>query len=85
MGLRLNIVISHLPTCAFSTTSTPYITGVRYCSAMTSIIKIYRQILYYKVVPELSDLLLSLVMGIVFIVIGELLFTKLQKGFAEEF
>ena len=26
-----------------------------------------------------------LVMGIVFIVIGELLFTKLQKGFAEEF
>ena len=50
---------------------------------MTSIIKIYRQILYYKVVPELSDLLLSLVMGIVFIVIGELLFTKLQKGFAE--
>jgi len=52
---------------------------------MTSIIKIYRQILYYKVVPELSDLLLSLVMGIVFIVIGELLFTKLQKGFAEEF
>ena len=42
-------------------------------------------ILYYKVVPELSDLLLSLVMGIVFIVIGELLFTKLQKGFAEEF
>lgn len=52
---------------------------------MTPIIKIYRQILYYKEVPDISTLLIALIMGIVFILVGELLFKKLQKGFAENF
>jgi ABC-2 type transport system permease protein len=52
---------------------------------MTPIIKIYRQILYYKEVPHLQTLCFALVMGIVFIIVGELLFHKLQKGFAENF
>jgi ABC-2 type transport system permease protein len=52
---------------------------------MTPIINIYRQILYYKQVPNLSTLVTALCMGIIFIVIGELLFKKLQKGFAENF
>lgn len=52
---------------------------------MTSIIKIYRQILYYKEIPDLQILLLALAMGIAFILFGEFLFKKLQKGFAEEF
>ena len=52
---------------------------------MTPIIKIYRQIIYYGEVPELGSLLLAVIIGIAFIIIGELLFKKLQKGFAEEF
>ena len=52
---------------------------------MTPIIRIYRQIIYYGEVPELHSLLLALIVGIVFIVIGEVMFKKLQKGFAEEF
>ena len=52
---------------------------------MTPIIKIYRQIIYYGEVPELSSLLIAVVVGVVFIVVGEILFKKLQKGFAEEF
>jgi ABC-2 type transport system permease protein len=52
---------------------------------MTPIIKIYRQILYYKEVPHLQTLGLALVMGIVFIFVGAVLFRKLQKGFAENF
>lgn len=52
---------------------------------MTSIIQIYRQILYYKTVPDMESLLLALAMGVVFIIFGEFLFKKLQKGFAEEF
>jgi len=52
---------------------------------MTPIIKIYRQIIYYGEVPELGSLLLAVIIGVVFIIIGELLFKKLQKGFAEEF
>lgn len=52
---------------------------------MTPIIKIYRQIIYYGEVPELSSLLIAVAVGVVFIVVGEILFKRLQKGFAEEF
>ena len=52
---------------------------------MTPIITIYRNILYYQTVPHINTLIEALVIGIVFIVIGELLFKKLQKGFAEQF
>lgn len=52
---------------------------------MTPIISIYRQILYYKEVPHLNTLLVALVIGIVAILVGEILFKKLQKGFAENF
>lgn len=52
---------------------------------MTPIIKIYRQIIYYGEVPELGSLLIAVAVGVVFIVIGEILFKRLQKGFAEEF
>lgn len=52
---------------------------------MTPIIKIYRQIIYYGEVPELCSLLIAVAVGVVFIVVGEILFKRLQKGFAEEF
>jgi ABC-2 type transport system permease protein len=63
----------------------PWLVQLFNINPMTSIIKIYRQILYYKEIPDLKILLLAFGMGILFIVIGEILFTKLQKGFAEEF
>ena len=56
-----------------------------YLNPMTPVIEIYRDILYYKQVPQLNTLLIALGMGIVFVMIGELLFRKLQKGFAENF
>jgi ABC-2 type transport system permease protein len=52
---------------------------------MTPIIEMYREILYYKLVPNLTSLLYVLVIGILFIAIGFLCFNKLQKGFAENF
>lgn len=52
---------------------------------MTPIVTIYRDILYYQNVPKINTLIEALVVGIVFIVVGEILFKKLQKGFAEEF
>lgn len=52
---------------------------------MTPIINIYRQILYYKEVPDLSTLAVAVVTGIVFVVLGAIIFRKLQRGFAEEF
>lgn len=52
---------------------------------MTPIAEMYRQILYYKEIPELTALIYVLVVGIVFIALGFLCFNKLQKGFAENF
>lgn len=52
---------------------------------LTPVIGMYRDILYYKAVPELSSLLWAFGIGIVFILFGNFLFKKLQKGFAENF
>lgn len=51
---------------------------------MTPVITAYRDILYYKTVPNFQTLLSSVVIGIVSIMVGYFVFEKLQKGFAEE-
>lgn len=51
---------------------------------MSPIIVAYQQILYYKQPPELSTLGLALAIGSISLVIGYIVFRKLQKGFAEE-
>lgn len=55
-----------------------------YLNPMTYIISSYREVLYYGRVPEMSLLIPSLVIGIVFLVTGLMFFNKLQKHFAEE-
>lgn len=50
---------------------------------MTSVITAYRDILYYKTIPRLETLLIAVGLGIAFLVIGELIFRRLQRGFAE--
>jgi ABC-2 type transport system permease protein len=51
---------------------------------MTPIVEAYRDILYYKQVPQLQTLALATGLGVFVVVIGSLLFNKLQKGFIEE-
>lgn len=51
---------------------------------MTPIIIAYRDILYYKQVPDIQTLLSATILGLGCIVIGFVLFRKLQRGFAEE-
>jgi ABC-2 type transport system permease protein len=51
---------------------------------MVSVITAYRDILYYKQVPKLETLTTATIMGVVFIVLGSIIFEKLQRGFAEE-
>ena len=51
---------------------------------MTPIIVAYRDILYYKQIPQMGTLLQALVVGVVMLIIGYIVFRKLQKGFAEE-
>ncbi len=51
---------------------------------MTSVIIAYRSILYYKVPPDLTTLLMALLMGTLFLIIGWVVFNRLQKHFVEE-
>lgn len=54
-----------------------------YLNPMTPIISIYRDILYWKVIPDIGTLLYSTVLGVICVVAGYFIFNKLQKGFAE--
>lgn len=51
---------------------------------MTPIIVAYRDILYYKQIPQISTLLHALILGVVFLGFGSIVFDRLQKHFAEE-
>ena len=55
-----------------------------YLNPMTSIIIAYREILYYKQVPNLRILGIGVSFGIVLLIVGWLVFAKLQRRFAEE-
>lgn len=51
---------------------------------MTPIIVAYHQILYYGQAPDMSTLLSAVILGLFFLILGYLVFRKLQRGFAEE-
>lgn len=51
---------------------------------MTYIIEGFRDIFYYQQLPDIQALLIVLGIGVVLCVIGYLVFSKLQRGFAEE-
>lgn len=51
---------------------------------MTHVIECYRTVLYNKAMPDLSTLLFAAVLGIALLIIGCLVFNKLQRHFAEE-
>ncbi len=55
-----------------------------YLNPMTGVIQCYREILYYKRLPELQVLASALIIGIVFLILGYFVFQKLQKRFVEE-
>ncbi|MBQ7027386.1 MAG: ABC transporter permease [Ruminococcus sp.] len=51
---------------------------------MTHVIGCYRDVLYHKQIPDLTSLLSAAGLGILFLFIGCIVFSKLQKHFAEE-
>jgi lipopolysaccharide transport system permease protein len=51
---------------------------------MTAVIVAYRDILYYAQVPLLATLLNAVIMAVAVLVVGYLVFTKIQRYFAEE-
>lgn len=55
-----------------------------YMNPMTPITIAYRDILYYKQVPHLNTLIHACILGIVILIIGNLVFSRLQRSFVEE-
>ncbi|MBQ8928616.1 MAG: ABC transporter permease [Oscillospiraceae bacterium] len=51
---------------------------------MTHVIECYRAVLYEKSIPQLSSLLSAFLLGVLFLVLGWVVFNRLQKHFAEE-
>lgn len=58
--------------------------GIWNLNPLTPIIDAYRDVLYYKVCPDLTSLIKATVIGFVFIVIGYISFRRMQRKFAEE-
>ncbi|MBQ4061879.1 MAG: ABC transporter permease [Christensenellaceae bacterium] len=58
--------------------------GVFNLNPMTPIVTAYRAVLYEGTIPRLETLLAAVGMGVVFFVLGFLIFGKLKKRFAEE-
>ncbi len=50
---------------------------------MTTIIDSYRNIFFYKTMPNMQALLIVGLVSIILLIIGKMIFNKLQKGFAE--
>lgn len=57
---------------------------VFFMNPMTPIICAYHDILYYKQVPGMNDLVQSGTVALIILIIGFLIFAKLERGFAEE-
>lgn len=51
---------------------------------MATLIESYRNILYYKQIPDLLGISIILIFSIVLLFIGTIVFKRLEKGFAEE-
>jgi len=51
---------------------------------MTPVIVAYRDILYYKQVPQLGTLLHGIIFGLILLLVGWIVFERLQRHFAEE-
>lgn len=81
----LNMLWMYLTPILYSITMVPArFLPILLLNPMTSVIVAYREILYYARVPELSTLLSAVVMGLIILMIGYIVFGKLQKDFAEE-
>lgn len=51
---------------------------------MTPLIVAFRDILYYKQMPNFNSISINILYSLILIVFGNIIFDKLQKGFAEE-
>lgn len=62
----------------------PWLVHLLRVNPLTSVMYLYRDILYYHQMPLLIDLILPVVWGIVLLIVGELVFKQMEGNFSEE-
>lgn len=58
--------------------------GILLLNPMTPIINSYRDVLFYKQMPNLLSMVIIVIISIIVFIFGLFIFRKLQRGFAEE-
>ncbi|WP_196805185.1 ABC transporter permease [Butyrivibrio sp. AD3002] len=62
----------------------PSIKTLLLCNPMTSVVQSYHAVLYYKQLPESTYITIMLISAVVLLIVGELVFARLEGDFAEE-
>lgn len=62
----------------------PWFETILRINPLTSVMYLYRDILYYHQFPAMVDIVLPLIWGVALLIIGEFVFKKLEGNFAEE-
>ena len=84
VGFLLNLLFYATPILYTVDMFPEKIRWVLYLNPMTTIIESYRNIFYYQQSPVLSSLMIVLVASFAILMLGYLIFKKLERGFAEE-
>ncbi len=62
----------------------PKLSAILGLNPMTHVIRTYQNILYYKVAPTFKSIAILAIFSLIILVIGECIFMRLEKHFAEE-
>lgn len=84
IGFMLSMLFYATPVLYSSTLFPEKVRWILYLNPMTTIINSYRDIFYYQQLPDLFILFIVFVVSLIILLLGILIFKKLEKGFAEE-
>ncbi len=84
VGFLLNLLFYATPILYTADMFPESIRWVLYLNPMTTIIESYRNIFYYQQSPALTSLMIVFAVSFLILIIGYLIFKKLERGFAEE-
>ena len=84
VGFLLNLLFYATPILYTADMFPESIRWVLYLNPMTTIIESYRNVFYYQQSPALIPLMIVFMVSFIILIIGYLIFKKLERGFAEE-
>lgn len=84
VGFFLNLLFYATPILYTVDMFPPKFQWILYLNPMTHLVDAYRDIFYYKVMPEIGSLIFIAIFSVLVLGIGYFIFRKLEKGFAEE-